>query len=109
LAAGAGIVRWLVLGATTALPALIGVQFLHALTFGATHVAALHFIARHVPASHAATAQSLYSATMVGVLMGLNTVASGWLYGAFGGGAFTAMAGISALGGLILLSTRDRP
>ncbi|MEE8333384.1 MAG: 3-phenylpropionate MFS transporter [Alphaproteobacteria bacterium] len=109
LAAGAGVVRWLVLGSTTALPALIGVQFLHALTFGATHIAALHFIAREVPASHAATAQSVYSATMVGVLMGLNTVASGWLYGAYGGGAFTAMAGISALGGLILLGTRDRP
>jgi len=110
LAAGAGILRWLVLGATTALPALIGVQFLHGLTFGATHVAALHFIARAVPASFAATAQSVYSATMVGTMMALSTAAAGWLYGAFGGAAFNAMAAVSALGGLFaLLAGRREP
>ena len=108
LAAGAGVLRWLVLGATTALPALVAVQVLHALTFGATHIAALHFIARQVPASFAATAQSLYSATLVGTMMGLSTVASGWLYGALGGAAFTVMAGVSALGGGLALLARPR-
>jgi len=109
LAAAAGIVRWLALGATAALPALVAVQFLHAFTFGATHVAAMHFIARQVPASFAATAQSVYSATLVGALMSLSTVASGWLYGGFGGAAFYAMAILSALGGLLALCKRGRP
>ena len=44
IAASAGIIRWLILAETSAIPALIFVQSLHAFTFGATHLAGLHFI-----------------------------------------------------------------
>lgn len=100
VAAAAGVVRWTVLGSTTALPALIAVQMLHAFTFGATHLAAMHQIARTVPAAHGATAQSFYSSFAGGLTMAAAMAGSGWLYARFGGLAFFAMTGISFVGGL---------
>ncbi|MCX7374969.1 MAG: MFS transporter [Alphaproteobacteria bacterium] len=66
LAAGAGVLRWVVTAGTTELAALFAVQTLHAATFGAMHLAAIR------------------------VLM----LASGPLYAAMGGGAFLVMAGL---------------
>ena len=93
-----GVVRWLVLGATTALPALVAVQVLHALTFGAAHLGAMHFIARAAPPGLSATAQSVYAAVSGGIAMGLAMLAAGALYADYAGGAFLAMAGLSAAG-----------
>ena len=90
--AGAGVLRWLVLGATTELWVLVAVQGLHAFTFGATHLAAMHYIARNVPAQFAATAQSLYSSFFGGTIMALAMLSSGWLFERFGGGAFSMMS-----------------
>ncbi len=104
LAACAGIVRWSVLGLGTGLGALVAVQFLHAFTFGATHLATMHFIARNVAPEVAATAQSLYSSTAMGVVMGLVMMTTGWLYAAFAGGAFFAMAALSLAGGAVAVA-----
>ena len=101
LAGLGGILRWSVLAATTALPALVAVQALHALTFGAAHLAAMHFIARAAPPDLSATAQSLYAAISGGIAMGLSMLAAGALYQAYAGGAFLVMAVLSA-GGLVL-------
>jgi len=98
LAALAGIVRWVILAETTALPALVAAQLLHAFTFGATHLAGLHFIARMIPANYAATAQSIYSSTAVGGAMAISTMAAGVLYENFGGQAFYAMAAMCVAG-----------
>jgi MFS transporter, PPP family, 3-phenylpropionic acid transporter len=96
----AGLVRWSVLGLTTELWALVAVQFLHALTFAATHLAAMHFLLRAVPASYSSTAQSLYSGLAAGTMMGLALIAAGALYGAFGGAAFLSMAALSLASGI---------
>ena len=104
VAAAAGVARWTVLGSTTALPALIAVQGLHAFTFGATHLAAMHQIARTVPAAHGATAQSFYSSFAGGLSMAAAMLVSGWLYAGFGGLAFFAMAGVSLAGGLAIVA-----
>ncbi len=106
LAAMAGIVRWSVLGMTTALPALVLVQGLHAFTFGAAHLAIMHFIARNVAPEVAATAQSLYSSTAMGAVMGLATLGSGWLYAAYSGKAFFAAALVS-LAALVIVTVLD--
>jgi len=98
LAGLAGVVRWTVLAGTTALPALIAIQLLHALTFGAAHLGAVHFIARHAPQGLAATAQGLYAALSGGLAMGLATLLAGRLYGTFEAQAFLAMAVLSAAG-----------
>ena len=96
------------LGMTTALPVLVLVQGLHAFTFGAAHLAIMHFITRHVPPEVAATAQSLYSSTAMGVMMGAATLGSGWLYAAYSGTAFFA-ASLVSLAALIIVAMLYRP
>ena len=95
LAAAGALVRWLLAGASTALPLLLLAQTLHGLTFGAAHLATMHFIARAVPPGMTATAQSLNSACG-SIAMGLALLGSGWLFDRFGGGAFYAMALVAA-------------
>ena len=100
IAAASGLVRWTVLAESTDLAALAAVQWLHGLTFGAAHLAAIHYILRTVPEDMSASAQSLYSGFAVGLAMGVVMLAGGWLFEAFGGGAFHAMTALSAGGGL---------
>jgi PPP family 3-phenylpropionic acid transporter len=100
LGSAAGLIRWCVLGLTTELWALVAVQGLHALTFAATHLAAMHFLLRAIPAPYSSTAQGLYAGLGMGVLMGLAMIASGALYDAFGGAAFISMAVLSFAGGV---------
>ena len=103
LAATAGIVRWSVLAGSVDLAALIAVQALHALTFGAAHLAAMHFIAGRAPPALAGTAQGLYAAFSGGAAMGFTILLTGWLYESFEGRAFLAMAALSAAGLLVVL------
>ncbi len=98
IAGVAAMVRWVVIGTTTALPALIAVQFLHAFTFGASHLAAVYFIARRVPKALSATAMALYSSIVMGIGMGGSLWAAGRLYADFGGRAYLAMAVLGFLG-----------
>lgn len=99
LAAG----RWLVLGATTALPAVVAVQTLHAFSYGAAHLAAIHIIAASVSSGLSATAQSLYAALVMGLSLGVMLLVSGPLYEAFAGGAYVAMAASAAAGAMVAL------
>jgi PPP family 3-phenylpropionic acid transporter len=100
IGAAAGVVRWGVLGWTADLAVVAAVQWLHALTFAATHLGAMHFLDRAIPREQTATAQTLYAALGVGVLMGVAMIISGEIYGALAGAAFYAMAVMSVLGGL---------
>jgi PPP family 3-phenylpropionic acid transporter len=107
LAAGAGVLRWTLMAGTSALPVLVLTQLLHALTFGAQHLAAMHLLPRLVPPEQAGTAQALHSALGVGLLMGVMTLASGPLYAAFGGGVFLLMAALCAAAIPLGLSLRE--
>lgn len=99
LAALAGVARWTATAIGTALPLLIVVQLLHAFTFGAAHLGAIHLIARHVAPALSASAQSLYSAIVMGLGLGLATLVAGPLYDVSPGAAFLAMAALSAAAG----------
>lgn len=101
LGAAAGLARWIAVGLGDALALLVVVQALHAFTFGATHLGVIHYISQHVPVERSATAQSLYSAVVMGLASGLAASASGWLYGNFAAHAFFAMAAMCAIGGLL--------
>ncbi|KMO34187.1 MFS transporter [Methylobacterium tarhaniae] len=96
LAAGAGMVRWSVAALTVALPALVGIQALHGLTFALLHLAAMRILAEAVPPALAATAQTLYGTLGLGLATTLATLAAGPLYDALGAGAFWVMAGTCA-------------
>ncbi len=94
----AGIVRWSLMGVMPGLAAAAGLQLLHALTFGASHLGAMHFMARSVPPGAAASAQSLYAALSAGLGSGLVMLVAGALYAAYGGHAYPVMAVLSAAG-----------
>src|SRR5262249_59934570 len=77
---------------------LFGLQALHGVTFGASHVGAIHFMARTVPEGQASSAQALYAAVSSGVLLGAATLLVGPLYADYGARAYLAMAGLAAVG-----------
>lgn len=110
LAGAAGIARWAATAASTALPVLVFAQALHAFTFGAAHLGAIHFIARRVSPAVSASAQSFYSATVMGLGIGIAVFAVGPLYAASPAGAFSAMIVLSAAAlvpALALMRSRD--
>ena len=101
----AGILRWTIMGTTDALPALFIAQALHGLTFGAAHLGAIHYISDTIPQHLSATAQSLLSAVVMGVAIGITTIAAGAMYGVIGAQSYYPMAGMalaSAICGFIL-------
>lgn len=115
IAAGAlaGVVRWTAMAFDPSLAALVALQVLHGLTFGATHLGAVHYIAAAVPQHLAGTAQALYAGVMSGIVMGGATLLSGHLYATAGAHAYLAMAGLAFIGFLaalvLLRSDTGRP
>ena len=107
VSAGAGVLRWSVMGLTTWWPALAGAQALHGLTFALLHLVAMQVIANAVPARLAATAQTVYGALALGVASAALTFASGYLYGWFGLHAFWAMAALCAVALLLVGGIAD--
>ena len=100
LLAGAcgGLLRWMGMAFDPPAFMLAGLQLLHALSFGATHLGALMFLARHAPPAQAATAQG-YLAIASGVAMAGAMALSGVLYRDFGSAAYAAMALMAVAGG----------
>jgi MFS transporter, PPP family, 3-phenylpropionic acid transporter len=92
LAAGAGVVRWTVLGASNDIVAVMFVEPLHGLTFALFHLAAMRLITQTVPNRLAATAQAIYGTLAVGASTALLTLISGTLYGALGSHSFWVMS-----------------
>ncbi len=97
IGATAAIARWAITALEPSLWLLFAVQASHALTYGATHLGSMYFLARAVPGNLHATAQSLYHALTVGVIMGPVMAASGPLYHQLGAHAWFAMAGLGVV------------
>lgn len=108
LAGLGGIVRWLGTASTTDLPLLFLIQLLHALSFGAAHLAAMHFMQRAVPGRAMSSAQGLYFALPLGAGMGLAMSLAGVLVRDHAQLAYLPMVGLSALTllGALLLNRR---
>ena len=98
-----GIVRWTGLAFTTALPALVVLQALHAGTFAACHLGAMAFIQRALPSSGTALGQSIYYALGTGATQAVIYQFAGVLYSRFGQHAFLGMTVISAIGLVAIL------
>lgn len=99
IAAGAvaGVVRWMALALDPPLAVLLPLQALHGLTYGAAHLGAVHWMSERLPAAQAGTAQSVYSSVTHGIALGIATLAAGWLYAGWKGGAYLPMAAMSAV------------
>jgi PPP family 3-phenylpropionic acid transporter len=98
LAALAATLRWGVMAGDPPLWATGLLQTLHAMSFGAAHIAAIHFLTHAVPEDRAATAQGVYAACVAGLVLGLVTIACGPLYRALAGEAYGVMAALAVLG-----------
>ena len=107
LAAAAGVVRWIVVASTAAVPVLAVVQPLHGLTFAALHLACMRVIADTVPPELAATGQATYALGAAGATAAL-TLGSGQLYAHLGAHAFLTMAVLCAAAIPIALGFRRR-
>jgi MFS transporter, PPP family, 3-phenylpropionic acid transporter len=98
LGAAASVVRWLAMGLDPPVPALVLLQALHGLTYGATHIGAFYLMTQVVAERHAGTAQAVYAAATAGIAMGGAMLLAGQLYAAWGGRTYWAMAAIAAVG-----------
>ncbi len=108
----AGIVRWSLTGLSPGLGTLVVLQALHAFTFAATHLGAIYFISRRVTPALSASAQSLYSAMVMGLALGAAMLVSGKLFAVYGAGAYQAMTVMAVLGtiaAVLLISRRPSP
>lgn len=102
VAALCSVLRWSVTGLDPALPLLVAVQGLHAVTFGLTFLAAVSYIARRGRDEAAARDQALFT-TLSGATLALATLAAGALYERVGAAAYQLMTALSVLGLLCLL------
>ena len=94
----AGVLRWTLMAFDPPLALLLPLQVLHGLTYGATHIGAVHWMSERIPQAQAGTAQAIYAAVTHGIAMGAATIAAGWLYAGWQGGAYLAMAAVSGVG-----------
>lgn len=98
LAIVGSLVRWTALGLTTDVEWLLATQWLHALTFGATHLAAMGLLARSVGVELSASAQSVYSS--INIAAHATTVAlTARLFDERGAAVFWPMLPIVLVGG----------
>jgi PPP family 3-phenylpropionic acid transporter len=97
LAAGAAVLRWLVMGATAAVPAMALIEPLHGLSFALLHLTCMQVLTQTVPRELAATSQAVYGTVGVGLATSALTLASGELYSLFAAHAFWFMATLSLL------------
>jgi MFS transporter, PPP family, 3-phenylpropionic acid transporter len=103
----AAIVRWTLMVWVWPAAAYFPIQALHALTFGATHLATMNYLSQSAPDRHGNGAQGLYF-TVYGAMTGLVMLAAGPLYRSYGAGGYAAMAVMAALGGIVLLVSLRR-
>jgi len=90
--------RWAVMAFTPPLWALWPLQMLHAFTFAAVYLAGLELVHRLSPKGYEGLAQTINSAYVNGVLMGIVTLLSGALYGWIGPAGYGVMTLVSLAG-----------
>jgi PPP family 3-phenylpropionic acid transporter len=109
-AGAAAALRWGLMAFDPPLWATLILQCLHALSFGAAHLAAISFLSQAVPENHGATAQGVYAAVVAGLVVGLATITCGPIYQSLAGEAYGVMAVLALIGAAsaVLLMRRWR-
>ncbi|MGH6964853.1 MAG: MFS transporter [Phenylobacterium sp.] len=98
LGGAAAVVRWTALAFSPPLWMLFALQALHVLSYAATFMASLQLVERLSTSRNASAAQALNSALSGGVLSGLATIASGWLFDRVGAHGYLLMSAMCAVG-----------
>jgi MFS transporter, PPP family, 3-phenylpropionic acid transporter len=102
LGAAGALVRWAAMALDPPPPVQAGLQLLHALSFGATHLGAMQYLAAAAPAGGRATAQGDV-AVVVGLMTAGATLLAGALYGRYGSAAYGTMAALAGAGAVCAL------
>ncbi len=102
LGAVGGLIRWTVTGLTVDPVALASVQWMHCLTFTATHLGAMYFIQKSIPIELSGRAQALYSSIASGLNFGLFLPIAGLMFESMGGGDTLLLMTVLSAGGLAL-------
>jgi PPP family 3-phenylpropionic acid transporter len=98
LGAVAAVVRWSALAFAPPLPLLFPLQTLHAFSYAATFMASVQLAERLSGPRNASAAQTINSALSSGLVSGLATMASGWLFDRYGAHGYLLMSAMSVAG-----------
>jgi len=98
LGAAAAIVRWTAYAFAPPLWLVFPLQGLHALSYAATFLASLELAQRLSSPRNASAAQAVNSALSGGLISGLATIASGWLFDRYGAEGYLLMSAMSVAG-----------
>ena len=101
IGASSAVVRWLVTAQEPSIAILVAVQLMHGLTYGATLLGTMGLLVRNVPSHVAARAQG-YLAACSGVVASSASILSGVVYAQHGQGVYYVMAGMGAVGGIVI-------
>ena len=99
---GVAAFRWLVLAQITSLPAILGTQILHALTYGTFHMASILFMDRLTPDRSKTLGQAVNNAIQYGLGLMAGFFLNGWLYETVGSFGLFAISGAIALAAMVL-------
>jgi len=100
----AAVLRFLLMGwAVDSVAAMIFVQLLHGLTFGAYHAAAIAAVNQWFPGKAQGRGQALYSSLSFGAGGLLGALISGWAWDDWGAGWTFSLGSAFALAGLLLV------
>ncbi|PIE71185.1 MAG: MFS transporter [Deltaproteobacteria bacterium] len=104
------LVRWLILWAAPSAAGIFVSQVLHAITYGAFHMATILYMDRYAPPGLKTIGQSTLNAVTFGLGMAAGFVINGLGYETLGGRMFLVSAGVALAGaGCMLLSNRQVP
>ena len=93
--------RWIVFAFSPDLGITLGLQVLHAFSFGMTHLALISYVARRARPRELRGAQGVYG-VVSGALMAVAILAAGPLYASFGAGAYSVM-GLMTFAGVVII------
>lgn len=104
LSFAAAVLRFLLMGwAVESVAAMIFVQLLHGLTFGAYHAAAIAAVNQWFPGKAQGRGQALYSSLSFGAGGLIGALVSGWAWDDWGAGWTFSLGSVFALAGLLLV------
>lgn len=92
------VIRWTAFAFAPPLWLLFPLQTLHAFSYAATFLASVQLVERLSSPRNASAAQSINSALSGGVLMGLASLASGWIFDHFAAGGYLLMSAMCVAG-----------
>jgi PPP family 3-phenylpropionic acid transporter len=96
------VLRWLMLAASDSAALILTAQVLHAVTYGAFHMASILYIDRLMPENAKTLGQALNNAVTYGLGMMVGFFANGFFYESLGAHVLFALSALTALsGGLV--------